>query len=137
MFEKLRKLIKTEHNNDKAHLMVKEMETIVELITGNKSKCKSAKRYFKENLSDYGWEDQRTVDTHPVYDNLLFLLNSILSSQQKKIRQDSLVRKVVSENIKSSKSNSFDWENVLKGVISTGKAESVTIEKDIVTIFLK
>lgn len=62
-------------SKSRTHFTKDEMMHIVELITGSEPQWESCHYFFEEELSDYGWISQETVDTHPTIDNLLVLLS--------------------------------------------------------------
>ena len=53
-----------------------EMQLIVEKITGIFHEWTSSETYMEEELQQYGWTPQNTVDTHPVLTNLHWLLSA-------------------------------------------------------------
>jgi hypothetical protein len=57
------------------HFTKDEMMHIVERITGKEPQWDNCQYFFEEELSDYGWISQETVDTHPSIDNLFVLLS--------------------------------------------------------------
>lgn len=69
------------------HFTKDEMMHIVELITGLQPQWESCQYFFEEELSDYGWQPQETVDTHPTIDNLfvLFSLRNKLEAQKQEL----------------------------------------------------
>lgn len=61
-------------DSDKNFLNKKEMESIVNAITGEKQEWTNNGTYMKDYLANHGWLNQKTIDSHPNTINLNWLL---------------------------------------------------------------
>ena len=51
-----------------------EVQHIVQVITGQSQNWTDCGDYMETYLSNYGWQEQLTIDTHPSIENLNWLL---------------------------------------------------------------
>jgi len=141
----IRKILSSSKNNDtRTYLLKEEMEEIVKIISGKKSKYKSQKDYMENNLLSHGWVSQITIDSHPSLENTLFIEKALkakakeISDQQNKIKkQNETIAKIASYTINSSKQTAFNWQEALDTVLASGKVESLVFDKETISIFLK
>lgn len=59
---------------EKSFFNKEEMESIVESITGQPRPWTSVNSYMNDCLKEFGWLNQKTVDSHPNTSNLSWLL---------------------------------------------------------------
>jgi len=131
-------------NNARTYLLKKEMEKIVKIISGKSVKYTSQKDYMENNLSEYGWVSQVTIDSHPSLENTLFIEKALkakvkeISDQQNKIKkQNETIAKIANANIKESKQTAFNWQEALNTVLASGKVESLVFDKETIAVYLK
>tara|TARA_R110002153_G_scaffold8522_3_gene36541 strand:+ start:471 stop:896 length:426 start_codon:yes stop_codon:yes gene_type:complete len=69
------------------YLLKKEMEEVVHFITGEQKTCKDYSQYFYENLKDFGFSSQKTIDSHPNNNNLNVIIKNINKKRSDNVKQ--------------------------------------------------
>jgi hypothetical protein len=69
------------------YLLKKEMEEVVHFITGEQKACKDYSQYFYENLKDFGFSSQKTIDSHPNNNNLNVIIKNINKKRSDNVKQ--------------------------------------------------
>jgi hypothetical protein len=111
--------------SSRVHLTKNEMEAIVSQITGGPKEWTSVQTFFEDYLASKGYRSQVTVDTHPTYRNLNWLIEEKQSASQKKTSPKSATSKTKTN---STRTISFDLNQFLD------KISSIEFTKDKVNV---
>lgn len=114
--------------SSRVHLTKTEMEKIVSQITGESKEWTSVQTFFEDYLASKGYRSQVTVDTHPTYRNLNWLIeaksNSLHSARKTSTKKSASSQK--------TRTLSFDLDQFLNKIASiefTKNKVNVTFEE--------
>jgi len=119
-------------SSSRLYFRKKEMEEIVHLITGSLKVCNNYSQYFYDNLKDFGFSNQKTIDSHPNNNNLDVIIKSI----NKKRSND--VKKTKDVQLKLPFTDSdLNISGTLIDKISSQSIERIEVSDKAVSIFFK
>ena len=108
------------------HFKKSEMMEMTKYITGETCEWTSSQSYFYDYLESYGYTNQVTVDTHPTFKNLLWLVR--IANEIQEI--DDQVNGVTLGSVEDTSS----WLDLLKQTLKISYVKQVTFKNKTLTV---